>query len=267
MFRFRSTVGAALTSLAILLMAGSTARASQIDFNIAPSSGPGGTFSGGVVSYAGGSSDLIGAIGSNNVTNTSTGTFAYLTSTSSTPGLSYTAAALNFSTGAYIASASTSTSWVFGSAGSSISITGDAYNSSTLTEVQTTTTLLTGSFNSNATVINQAGGAQQVVGVATLVVIDAGLAAYLGVQVGATWSGSITITLNAPNSSDPTNTPASGTAFSDGSVSGGNATVGNISGGNITMSPVPAPAGLVLALTALPCLGVGRWLRRRTKSN
>jgi hypothetical protein len=26
---------------------------------------------------------------------------------------------------------------------------------------------------------------------------------------------------------------------------------------------VPAPAGLVLALTGLPCLGLGTWFRRR----
>lgn len=30
-------------------------------------------------------------------------------------------------------------------------------------------------------------------------------------------------------------------------------------------SAIPAPAGLILALTGLPCLGLGRWLRRRTK--
>jgi hypothetical protein len=33
--------------------------------------------------------------------------------------------------------------------------------------------------------------------------------------------------------------------------------------GNTTVSPVPAPAGIVLALTGLPCLGIAGWLRRR----
>jgi hypothetical protein len=32
-----------------------------------------------------------------------------------------------------------------------------------------------------------------------------------------------------------------------------------------TLTPVPAPAGLVLALTGLPVLGIGGWLRRRRK--
>jgi hypothetical protein len=32
------------------------------------------------------------------------------------------------------------------------------------------------------------------------------------------------------------------------------------------VTPVPAPSGVVLALTALPCLGVGGWLRRFTRA-
>jgi len=44
----------------------------------------------------------------------------------------------------------------------------------------------------------------------------------------------------------------------------------NLSGGALVnfadhenVTPAPAPAGLALALTALPCLGIGSWLRRR----
>jgi len=33
--------------------------------------------------------------------------------------------------------------------------------------------------------------------------------------------------------------------------------------GSVSVAPVPVPAGLVLALTGLPCLGAGTWLRRR----
>jgi len=35
--------------------------------------------------------------------------------------------------------------------------------------------------------------------------------------------------------------------------------------GTTTLTAVPAPAGVVLALTALPVLGLGRWVRRRRK--
>jgi len=43
--------------------------------------------------------------------------------------------------------------------------------------------------------------------------------------------------------------PLSGSSFANGSAS--------------TIASVPAPAGAVLAMTALPLLGIGRWLRRR----
>jgi len=33
--------------------------------------------------------------------------------------------------------------------------------------------------------------------------------------------------------------------------------------GSTTLAAVPAPAGIVLALTGLPCLGIGTWFRRR----
>jgi len=36
-----------------------------------------------------------------------------------------------------------------------------------------------------------------------------------------------------------------------------------ISSGDAELNPAPAPAGLVLALTGLPVLGIGAWLRRR----
>jgi len=35
--------------------------------------------------------------------------------------------------------------------------------------------------------------------------------------------------------------------------------------GNASLSAVPAPAGLVLALTGMPVLGIGAWVRRRTR--
>jgi hypothetical protein len=254
MFRFRSPICAGLASLAILLMAGSTARASfSIDFNVASSAVAPVGYPGSQVYYNGGSTDLVGNLASN-----------FVFSSTNAVNLTGTAggfAALTFNTGTYLNA--NGGVWNFGSAGSSISIVGNAPGDSG------NVTLMTGSFTSLTTVQNQAGGTQQVVGTAVLSIIDPILAADLGLPVGVTWSGSLTITLNSGTQAGNPITP--GSAFDDG-ASGGNATSTPIagsgsSGGNVTMTPVPAPAGLVLALTALPCLGVGRWLRRRNKSN
>jgi hypothetical protein len=37
----------------------------------------------------------------------------------------------------------------------------------------------------------------------------------------------------------------------------------SVSSGDLALSPAPAPAGLVIALTGMPMLGLGAWLRRR----
>jgi hypothetical protein len=67
-----------------------------------------------------------------------------------------------------------------------------------------------------------------------------------------------------------TNLVASATPFSLTNVLtfSGQSTVNEVLAGSwtTTAAPVPVPAGLVLALTGLPCLGLGRWLRRRRQA-
>jgi hypothetical protein len=252
MFRFRKLSFAACLGVAVLLGGASTARATfTLDFNI-PESGifPGEYTSGQTISYAGGTSALVGALYSNQVQVVGGSTGALLTNSATAPGSSpYTPAALNFTTGAYLGGSNGV--FNFSGTGSSISITGYAFNpAGTGPQVNTTTSLLTGSFTGPVTYGPQMGGNQELVGAAVLTIIDPGLAAYLGVPVGASWSGSLTIVTNASGQ-------IVGQAFTDSN---------DISNGNITISPVPAPAGLVLALVATPCLGIAGWLRKRGMS-
>jgi hypothetical protein len=48
--------------------------------------------------------------------------------------------------------------------------------------------------------------------------------------------------------------------FAAGTYTGGG--TADVSG-SVSVTPVPAPAGFMLALAGLPCLGIGAWLRRR----
>jgi hypothetical protein len=239
MFRIFSTVFAAL---AILLVGGSSAQAGfSIDFNVANSA----QYNGSQVYYNGGSSDLVGNLASNMAFNQ---VFQSVNLTGTAGGF----AALTFNTGAFLNT--NGGVWNFASAGSSITIVGNAPGDSG------NVTLLTGSFTSVTTVTNQSGGAQQVVGTAVLSIIDPILAADLGLPVGALWGGSLSIVLNSGGN------PAPGSAFDDG-ASGGNATQtpqsgSGSSGGNVTMSPVPEPCSIVLAGCGAFCL-LGSALRRR----
>ncbi len=52
--------------------------------------------------------------------------------------------------------------------------------------------------------------------------------------------------------------------FANYSLSGGSSLT--VTGGNTQTIPTPAPAGAVLALTGLPLLGIGGWLRRRKQA-
>jgi hypothetical protein len=79
----------------------------------------------------------------------------------------------------------------------------------------------------------------------------------------------------------PQTATQTGTTFDTGSASGtfirgaGNYSLTSVSTLNVTggtvlnlsnhenVKPVPAPAGVLLALTGLPFLGIGTWLRRR----
>jgi len=76
----------------------------------------------------------------------------------------------------------------------------------------------------------------------------------------ATKTGSTADTGSATGLFNRTNTNYSLTSVSNFELSGG----GQInSSSHVNVSAVPAPAGVVLALSSLPFLGIGTWLRRR----
>jgi hypothetical protein len=241
MCRKFSCIVAILAGIAVAGLAPS-ARAQSVDFNVVGTP----VDSSGTVSYAGGSTDLVGSgLASNYAYNTSSNTTAYFTA-SSNKSVQY--AAFSFTTGAY--TGSSGGVWNFSSTSSSITVTGDAYSSAAdTTKENTTSSLLSGSFTGTVTVTNQSGNAQQVVGSAVLVVIDSGLASYLGVAVGSTvFSGSMTLTLNPSGGTDPT----VGSSFSD-----------SLSSGNITVSATPAPSSAVLVGCGVAAVGGSYVVRRR----
>jgi hypothetical protein len=199
------------------------ARADLIDF-----SGVGG----GTTSYAGGAAPLVG---SNLTISSVTGV---MTAAHQGQALTISGGLFNFTTGSF--ASSTSTTWVF-SAGGSFSITGTIPAQSGFGG--TSGTLLSGTLVS-ATVIDLGmGNFKADVGVASDP-INSALAAYYGEPASPTVTG-FTVLFQASGSS-PSAFTSSAIASTD-----------------VGVTPVPEPGTIVLALTGLPLLGIGKWLRRR----
>lgn len=144
-----------------------------------------------------------------------------------------------FTTGAQGSSTASSVNYGMGG---TITITGTASPASL------GPTLLDGTFLS-ATLTNILGQTWLTVAV-VLNHVDASLASFYGLPGGPTqlYAGALNFTINVS-----TGSPANGGAFT---ATGGS--------GDLQTSPVPAPAGLVLALAGAPVLGLG-YLRRRRK--
>jgi hypothetical protein len=82
-------------------------------------------------------------------------------------------------------------------------------------------------------------------------------------NIGNTGQGNSFHANGSANGFSPNGVPYSLSNFLTVQLSGGGHLT--LTGGNVeTLQPAPAPAGMVLALTALPCLALG-WLRRRTR--
>jgi hypothetical protein len=228
----RCRVLTVLAGLAILLVAGASARADPaLDFNI-PSDGAGS------VHYNGGSNQLVGTgIAVDKV-------FGFGTPLNAGNPLAISNGALAFNTGAF--TSFKNGTYSFDATGSSIAITGKT--SATGSGVAT---LMNGKLTGTATVVsgNFFGHMFAVVFTAVFTAINDQVAAYFGIAPGLAWEGEFGLIFDA--ASDPNN-PDSNNFQSTG-----------LSGGNVLVTPVSAPSSLVLAgCGALGMLGYA-WRRRK----
>jgi hypothetical protein len=233
MFRFRKLSFAACLGVAVLLGGASTARATfTLDFNVASG------VSGGSVSYAGGSADLIGSgIGITQITAFGSGI---------TP-LTVNGGVLTFNTGSFLSMTTDGSgnpvySFNTGS-GSAISITA---TSTSPTNVGSP--LLTGVLTGVATVSYFGAGMMEIVGSGTFYPASPTAATYFGDPTGVPYTGAIALFVD-------TGGPITGSSFSESSSF--------ISSGNVTATPTPAPPGVVLAGFGAICLLGGYAWRRR----
>jgi hypothetical protein len=111
--------------------------------------------------------------------------------------------------------------------------------------------LFNGTFLQQTAVVFGQNGAELVAAV-HLTNLNATLASYFGLPAGADYIGDLKIQFNAPVGT------TSGQAFTSTNITGGS--------DNVTLAAVPEPATLVMALAALPMIGIAAWRRRKPQA-
>jgi hypothetical protein len=188
----------------------------------------------GTISYAGGTTNPLVGTGI-----TVASVVGIMTPMNNGTTLTITNGVLAFTTGNFVNNVGNTSNFA---AGGSLTITGTA-------GAVASGTLLSGTFVS-AQVVNLSGTSKVTVDMA-IDPLNAALAAFFGVNPSpVTTAINLSFTLASPA------TPP--TAFTSNAVLSGDAAVTATA-----TAVVPEPGTMLLALTGLPLLGVGRWLRRR----